>query len=83
MVQHLDQVLRQVSLVVVSGELAADALHGLPLERAHSVEDAVAAALRRSGPRARVAVIPEGPYVLATVRGRTLPLGRGAHDAAA
>jgi lactate racemase len=83
MVQHLDQVLRQVSLVVVSGELDPDALHGLPLERAGSVEEAVAAALRRSSPRARVAVIPEGPYVLATVRGRTLPLGRGAHDAAA
>jgi nickel-dependent lactate racemase len=83
MVQHLDQVLRQVSLVVVSAGLDGEALRGLPLGRAGRVEDALAAALRRHGPHARVAVIPEGPYVLPTVQGRTLPLGRGAHDAAA
>jgi len=83
MVQHLDQVLRKVSLVVVSAALEPDALRGLPLARAESVESALAAALARHGPRARVAVIPEGPYVLPTVRGRKLPLGRGGHDAAA
>lgn len=83
MVQHLDQVLRKVSLVVVSGGLDAEALRGLPLGRARTVEAALAAALRRHGPQARVVVIPEGPYVLPTVRGRMLPLGRGAHDAAA
>src|SRR4029077_4889612 len=70
MVQHLDQVLRKVSLVVVSAALEPDALRGLPLARAESVESALAAALARHGPRARVAVIPEGPYVLPTVRGR-------------
>src|SRR5262249_1879850 len=83
MVQHLDQVLRKASLVVVSDALHPDALRGLPLERAGTVEAALAEALRRHGPCARVAIIPEGPYVLPTVRGRTLPLGRGAHDAAA
>jgi len=83
MVQHLDQVLRKVSLVVVSAALEPDALRGLPLARAESVESALAAALARHGPGARVAVIPEGPYVLPTVRGRKLPLGRGGHDAAA
>ena len=83
MVQHLDQVLRKVSLIVVSRTLDAEALRGLPLARAATVEEALADALRRHGPDARVAVIPEGPYVLPTVGGRLLPLGRGAHDAAA
>jgi lactate racemase len=83
MVQHLDQVLRRVSLVVVSSGLEPDALRGLPLARAESVERALAGALERHGAQARVAVIPEGPYVLPTVRGRNLPLGRGGHDAAA
>jgi nickel-dependent lactate racemase len=83
MVQHLDQVLRKVSLVVVSDGLDADALRGLPLGRAAGVEEALTEALRRHGPDARVAVIPEGPYVLPTVGGRLLPLGRGAHDVAA
>ena len=83
MVQHLDQVLRRVALQVVSDSLPPEALRGLPLGRADSVEEAVADALRRHGSQARVAVIPEGPYVLPTVRGRMLPLGRGAHDAAA
>src|SRR5262249_54150906 len=83
MVQHLDQVLRRVSLVVVSSGLEPDALRGLPLARAESVEHALAGVLERHGAHARVAVIPEGPYVLPTVRGRKLPLGRGGHDAAA
>ena len=38
-----------------------------------------AAALERgielAGPRPRVAVVPQGPYVLATVRGEKRPLG--------
>src|SRR5262249_60450126 len=64
MVQHLDQVLRKVSLVVVSRGLPPEALRGLPLARAATVEAALADALRRHGPQSRVAVIPEGPYVL-------------------
>jgi lactate racemase len=83
MVQHLDQVLRKVSLVVVSQALEPGALRGLPLARETSVERALAGALERHGADARVAVIPEGPYVLPTVRGRKLPLGHGGHDAAA
>ncbi len=81
MVQHLDQVLRKVGLVVVSAGLPADALRGLPIARAATVEAALAAACRRHGVAERIAVIPEGPYVLPTVGGRLLPLGGGAHDA--
>src|SRR5262249_56043592 len=40
MVQHLDQVLRRVALEVVSDGLSPEALRGLPLGRARSVEEA-------------------------------------------
>src|SRR5262249_21490686 len=83
MVQRLDQVLRGVSLVVVSSGLEPDALRGLPLARAESVERALAGALERHGAQARGAVIPEGPYVLPAVRGRKIPLGRGGGGGAA
>lgn len=74
MVQHLDQVLRRASLTVVAPRLPAEALAGLPVRRATSVEEAVAEARRRHGAAARLVAIPEGPYVLATVGGRTVPL---------
>ena len=34
-------------------------------------------ALATLGPAPRVAVVPQGPYVLATVRGEKRPLGHG------
>jgi lactate racemase len=74
MVQHLDQVLRRASLIVVAPGLAPEALRGLPVARAASVEEALEAALARHGAAARVVAIPEGPYVLATIGGRTQPL---------
>ena len=37
----------------------------------------MARALAGLGPTPRVAVLPQGPYVLATVRGEKRPLGRG------
>ncbi|MGH7787486.1 MAG: nickel-dependent lactate racemase, partial [Candidatus Binatia bacterium] len=83
MLQHLCQVRRKAEVVVVS--------HGLPdsvslapfATRAASVEAALAAALARHGRPAHVAVLPQGPYVLATVRGRKLSLGRAWADEAA
>jgi len=69
MVQHLCQVLRKARVVVVSEGLTTHALRDLPLGGAGSVEDAIAVALARHGPDASIAVIPEGPYVLPTVRG--------------
>src|SRR5262249_60989962 len=72
MVQHLDQVLRRVSLVVVSSGLEPDALRGLPLARAESVEQALAGVLERHGAHARGAGIPEGPYARPTGGGRRL-----------
>jgi hypothetical protein len=49
---------------VVSGGLPPETLRQCFVEPAPSVEQAVAASLAEYGPRARVAVIPKGPYVL-------------------
>ena len=47
----------------------AEVQRQLFVEPVASVEAAVAEALRRHGPEATIAVIPEGPYVLACLRG--------------
>ena len=82
MAQHLCQVMRKARIAIAGSNLDASALGGLPLDLHATVEDAVAAALARHGADASVAAIPEGPYVLSTVRGRKLSLGRAWMDAA-
>lgn len=78
MVQHLCQVLRKSRVVVVSEGLS----EGLPgralIDRADTIELALRRALARHGAEASVAVLPEGPYVLPTVRGELRPLGGSA-----
>jgi nickel-dependent lactate racemase len=76
MVQHLCQVLRKAEVVVVTGGLSPQAVRGLLVTPAATVEAALDAALARHGSGCHVAVMPEGPYVLATVHGRKLALGR-------
>jgi nickel-dependent lactate racemase len=49
---------------VVSDGLTAETLRACHVEPAATVEQAVADCLSEYGPRARVAVIPKGPYVL-------------------
>jgi lactate racemase len=83
MLQHLCQVLRKASVVVVSRRLDPAELGHLPIEIAPTVESALGAAIARRSGRQRVVVLPEGPYVLATVRGRKLSLGRAWLDDAA
>jgi nickel-dependent lactate racemase len=83
MVQHLCQVLRKAEVVVVTSGLTADVVRGLLATPAATVEAALHRALMRYGATAHVAVLPQGPYVLATVRGRTLALGRAWMDDAA
>jgi nickel-dependent lactate racemase len=83
MVQHLCQVLRKAEVMLVTDGLPADVVSGLLVTPASSVEDALTRALARHGASAHVAVLPQGPYVLATVRGRKLALGRAWMDAAA
>jgi lactate racemase len=83
MVQHLCQVLRKAEVRVVTDGLPADVVRALLVTPASTVDGALAQALARHGSHAHVAVLPQGPYVLATVRGRKLSLGRAWLDAAA
>ena len=83
MAQHLCQVLRKATVRVVSG-CREPLPFGAPFVRpAASVEEALHDAIREHGAGARVTVLPEGPYVLATVRGRRLSLGRAWMEEAA
>ena len=83
MVQHLCQVRRKAEVYLVSDGLAPEVVRELLAIPAASVEEALAAALQRVPGRAHVAVLPQGPYVLATVRGRKLALGKAWLDDAA
>ncbi|MBX3026550.1 nickel-dependent lactate racemase [bacterium] len=83
MLQHLCQVRRKAEVIVVSHGLARLPRTNLLAELAPTVEDALAHCRARYGPRPHVAVLPEGPYVLPTVRGRKLALGTAWLDDAA
>jgi nickel-dependent lactate racemase len=83
MVQHLCQVLRKAEAVVVTDGVAPEILRTLLVTPGETVEAALERALVRHGRTAHIAVMPQGPYVLATVRGRKLALGRAWMDDAA
>ncbi len=83
MVQHLCQVRRKAEVIVVSHGLAGRDTGALMVDLAPTVEDALARCRGRYGLRPHVAVLPEGPYVLPTVRGRLLALGTAWMDDAA
>ena len=63
--EELVKVRRRAKVKVVSDGLAPETLRRLFVEPAPSVEAAVADALAEHGPEATIAVIPDGPYVLA------------------
>ncbi len=75
MVQHLCQARRRARLLVYSDGLPPEALRELLVEPAASPEAGVAAALAGMGAQARIAVLPQGPYVLATLGGSLRRLG--------
>jgi hypothetical protein len=60
-------VLRKARVVVVSDGIPADVLKRHYVETAPSVEVAVDECLVRYGAHATIAVMPKGPYVIATV----------------
>ena len=62
--EELAKVVERCRVKVVSDGLPAETLRRCHVEPAASVEEAVAESLARYGPKARVAVIPKGPYVL-------------------
>ncbi|NNJ26101.1 nickel-dependent lactate racemase [Alienimonas chondri] len=65
--EEMAKVLRRCEVVYVTNAPFADQLEKLYVTRADSVESAVSAALKKHGPNARIAAIPEGPYVLPTL----------------
>ncbi|MEE8475182.1 MAG: nickel-dependent lactate racemase [Myxococcota bacterium] len=75
MVQHLCQAHRRARLWLYTDGLPAETLRELLIEPVASVAAGVDAALAQLGPSARIAVVPQGPYVLATVAGAKRPLG--------
>lgn len=66
-VEELAKARRQAKIKVVTDGLPAETLRKLYVDSAPSVEAAVAEALAEYGPQATIAVIPKGPYVLATL----------------
>jgi len=62
--EELAKVRRKARVTYVSDGLSNDQLRGLFVEAADSVEQAVEDALAIHGAAARIAVVPEGPYVL-------------------
>ncbi|MHC4178582.1 MAG: nickel-dependent lactate racemase, partial [Planctomycetota bacterium] len=63
--EELARVRRHATVKVVTDGLSAETLGRLFVEPAESVEAAVADALAEHGRQATIAVIPEGPYVMA------------------
>ena len=67
--QELDKVLRHCEVLNYSTGIDRDTQERLHVTPVDSVEEGVERALRRHGREASIAVIPEGPYVLAEVKG--------------
>jgi nickel-dependent lactate racemase len=65
--EELAKVCRKAKVKIVTDGLPATTLNSLFVEAAPSVEQAVADSLAEYGPRATIAVIPKGPYVLPAV----------------
>ena len=67
--EELGKVMRQGRVVVVTDSISPETLRRMYVESAPTVEQAVQDALARYGDTAKIAVLPDGPYVLAQVRG--------------
>jgi len=65
--EELARVRRKAKVRLVSDGLPAAVLDRLFVQSAPSVESAVAESIREYGPEATIAVIPEGPYVIAEI----------------
>src|SRR5690606_13905385 len=65
--EELAKVRRKARVKLVTDGLPPETVNRLFVESAPSVEEAVRASLAEYGPRATLAVIPKGPYVLAQV----------------
>jgi lactate racemase len=77
MVQHLCQAWRRARVWLYTDGLPRERAARLLVEAVDHPRQAIERALAEAGPGARIAVLPQGPYVLATVRGEKRPLGEG------
>ena len=75
MLQALCQALRRARVLLYSDGLPRETLRELPVEVVDSPEQGLARALAGLPASPRCAVLPEGPYVLATLTGERRPLG--------
>jgi nickel-dependent lactate racemase len=75
MVQHLCQARRRADIMLFSDGLPVESAAELLVDAVASPQEGIDRALERLGPNARIAVLPQGPYVLATVRGEKRRLG--------
>ncbi|HYB12801.1 MAG TPA: nickel-dependent lactate racemase [Myxococcota bacterium] len=76
MVQHLCQVLRRAHVLLFSDGLDRATQQELFVEPVPSPEAGLRRALALLGAKPRTVVIPQGPYILATIRGEKRALGR-------
>jgi nickel-dependent lactate racemase len=66
--EELGKVLRKGRVVVVTDAVSPETLKRMYVDSAPTVEQAVQEALARYGDSAKIAVLPDGPYVLAQIR---------------
>ena len=76
MVQHLCQARRRARVLLYTDGLMPEAAAELLVEPVPSPEEGIRRALAGAKADTRIAVLPQGPYVLATVNGEKRPLGR-------
>lgn len=75
MVQHLCQAHRRARVLLYTDGLPPQTARELLVETVSTPGAGVERALAGLGPSPRIAVLPQGPYLLATVRGERRPLG--------
>jgi nickel-dependent lactate racemase len=61
------QARRKADIILVADGIKAELKNKMHLRWAESVHEALAMALAQHGPKARIAVIPKGPYILAEI----------------
>ena len=77
MVQHLCQAWRRAHVWLYTDGLPRERARQLLVDAVADPREAIEQALASAPAGARVAVLPQGPYVLATVQGDKRPLGKG------
>jgi len=77
MVQHLCQARRRARVLLYTDGMPLERAGQLLVEAVSTPAAGIARGLHGAPARPRIAVLPQGPYVLATLRGEKRPLGRG------